>query len=324
MEGIRASVKNVVRGLVGTRELDRRLHAIKSVSGRLAAAYGRWQADGTPALDDLLRQRDTAVSRAYTESVINTVKQASEDSFFRTIYNGVEVLLPRDTIRNISSCLHSSPKGPFVIEVESAHRNWMMSHITEGSTFLDVGSSTGTMTIPMAAAFGRSIQIIAFEPARNARRLLELALARNGLAGVEVVPKAVSNSVGMATFSEYRYDEAGSCEWLPEASAIQSRMIDDARVTKYDVEVTTLDAFSSGRTLLNGPLVIKIDVEGFEVHVLEGASALISTAKPWLSIDIHADPFGDGTTEQKVRAVLIPHGYEFEVMNHVLLASPPA
>jgi FkbM family methyltransferase len=198
----------------------------------------------------------------------------------------------------------------------------MMSHVVPGGAFLDVGASTGTMTIAMAATFGERIKVAAFEPARQARRLLERTLERNRLGGVEVLPHAVSNAAGVVAFSEYLYSEACGNPWLPDASAIHSELIYDPLAVKYEVETTTLDAYCSERGTLGLPTVVKIDVEGFEVHVLEGSLALIAATRPWFSIDIHKDPFGAGTTEAKVRALLGRHGYIFENMEHVLLASP--
>jgi FkbM family methyltransferase len=288
----------------------------------LAAPRGTDLAEKVAALEGLLQERDAAIGRASTLATINTVLQASEESYFRAVLNGVDVLLPRDTIRTMLQCVHGRQEGPLRIDIEDCHRRWMMSHMVEGGTFLDVGSATGAITIPMAAALGSKARIVAFEPARKARRLLEATLARNGLDSVEIVPKAISNFVGRATFCEYGFDESGTCPFLPEASSIQSIVIDDARVTKFEVEVTTLNAYYSARGDLGGPVVIKIDVEGFEVLVLEGASSLITSTRPWLSIDIHRDPFGEGTTEAKVRDFLAAFGYRFENLGHVLVASP--
>jgi hypothetical protein len=57
---------------------------------------------------------------------------------------------------------------------------------------------------------------------------------------------------------------------------------------------------------------------------LRGARRLISEFRPWLSIDIHADPFGDGsqTTERSVQAILGENRYEFSKLGHVLLCTP--
>jgi hypothetical protein len=93
----------------------------------------------------------------------------------------------------------------------------------------------------------------------------------------------------------------------------------------YDVPVITLDQFFAGRS--DGPAVraVKIDVEGFEVNVLRGATTFLTATKPYLAIDIHKDPFGDGqaTTEAGVRAVLTALGYTFGNLGHVLLCYPP-
>jgi FkbM family methyltransferase len=315
-------VKNLVRGLRGTHELSRRLRSLNTASERLSDTSGDSQLERVRELEDLLRQREMELSRAVSLSASNTVMQASEDAFFRAIFNDVEVFLPRDTIRTMVHCMHGSATGPLMIRVEEAHRKWLMARMARGGTFLDVGAATGAMTIPMAATFGSAIQIVAFEPAQRARRLLAFTLSRNGLTSVEIVPKAVSNSVCTATFCEYGFDETGNIPFLPEASAINTRLIDDTRVVKYDVEVTTLDAFCSTRGPLSHPTVIKIDVEGFETLVLEGSSALISSSRPWLAIDIHRDPFGEDTTEAKVRGFLGGYGYSFEKMEHVLLAEP--
>jgi FkbM family methyltransferase len=345
--GIKALVKERVRRLVGTHELNLRQQSFEISLERLSAAYedSRPELVGTlenpsdqrqPSLERAytpawLRrqssgltsdQRQSSLQRAYTVAIGNTVRQASEEAFFRTNLNDVEVDLPRDTIRMYVECLQGSPEGPLNLYLETAHLKWMMSHVVRGGTFLDVGSSVGTMTVVMATEFGAEIKIAAFEPARQARRLLKRTLERNRLVGVEVLPNAVSNTPGIVAFSEYSYDETCDTPWLPDASAIHSQLIDDSRAVRYDVETITLDAFCSARGLLNSPTVVKIDVEGFEVQVLEGSLALIAGARPWFSIDIHKDPFGDGTTEVKVRALLGRHGYNFETMGHVLLASP--
>ncbi len=321
--GIKTHLKNRIRRLVGTHELNRRQQAIETSIENLSAAWNGGQSEKTRTLEELLQRQEAALWQAYTVATLNTVKQASEDAFFRTGLNDVEVDLPRDTIRRYVPCLHGKPEGPLILYVETAHLKWMMSHIEDGGSFLEIGASVGAITIPMALTFGAGAKVVAFEPARGSRRLLELTLERNGLCDVVgVIPHAVSNKVGKVAFSEYAYDEACGTSWLPDCSAIHSALIDDSRTETYEVEVTTLDAFCSAHGLLDRPAVVKIDVEGFEVLVLEGALALIQTARPWFSIDIHRDPFGDGSTEEKVRVLLGHHGYHFERMGHVLLASP--
>jgi len=129
---------------------------------------------------------------------------------------------------------------------------------------------------------------------------------------------------GVAVFAEFAYDETSERPYLPETSALHNPMIGGADALQYEVPVTTLDVFSAEHGLRGRPAVIKIDVEGFEVQVLEGAAAYLEATRPWFSIDIHRDPFGEGTTEAKVVGILEPLGYTFERMSHVLLATPLA
>lgn len=65
---------------------------------------------------------------------------------------------------------------------------------------------------------------------------------------------------------------------------------------------------------------IKIDVEGFEAHVIDGATQLLSELKPALAIDIHADPFGEGMTDGKVQERLSRFGYACRKEGHVMFA----
>ena len=111
---------------------------------------------------------------------------------------------------------------------------------------------------------------------------------------------------------------------MPEASTLIAKVISDRPHQTLTVPVVTLDEDALQRCDLK-PVVIKIDVEGFEAQVLRGARRLISQLRPWLSIDIHREPFGDGleTTERSVRSALDEDGYQFEKLGHVLLCTPP-
>ncbi len=274
-------------------------------------------------LREKLRQSQDACLQAWTFSTRHVVMNATDDSYFVTDFNGVRALIPRDTLRTMIHCVHASRSAGVRVLVETAHMEWMISQMAPGGTFIDVGAATGAITIPMVAKFGNNARIIAFEPARKARSLLIATLQRNGLEGVEIVPKVVSNEVGTVKFAEYPYDKTGAVPFLPEASAIYSGQIDDTRATQFEAPATTLDAFV-GDEILGRPVVIKIDVEGFELHVLEGGLKLISESHPSFAIDIHKDPFGEGTTEAKVKELLMSHGYEIVMMPHVLTATCPS
>lgn len=287
--------------------------------------------------DAALASRDLAISRQQAAEAAPATAERNQsdlfrrflnacapDSWLRLELNGAMLWLPRDTLLTMFHCIHSGTEGKLYLAVEAHHLKWMMQLLTDGGTFLDVGAATGATTLPIAVQFGNAVRIVSYEPAETARNLLLATLERNRIAGVEVLPRAVSEIAGTAEFREFLPDETGEIPYLPEASTLIGRVISDRPHRTLTVPIVTLDE-DAFLFCDRKPVVIKIDVEGFETQVLRGARRLISELHPWLSIDIHVEPFGDGseTTERSVRALLDEDGYQFEKLGHVLLCTPP-
>ena len=70
------------------------------------------------------------------------------------------------------------------------------------------------------------------------------------------------------------------------------------------------------------PIVVKIDIEGLEFEMLEGASNLIRQYRSLFGIDIHMLPAGGEMTEAGVSDIFGPHRYPFSNFGHVLLCEP--
>jgi FkbM family methyltransferase len=272
------------------------LDFIKSTppTGRLWQQYMAWR---------------NAPARAFIESI-------QGEPWHRVRLNGVPVLLPAYTLRLYAHCAHGTARDLSLI-VEEPHANWMLSKLGAGGLFLDVGASVGTMTVPFAIE-RPGAKIVAFEPARTARDHLLATLERNGVSGVTVHALALSDRTGTSGFREYRVAE--TCSWLPEASCISEDAHTQADGESYDVQVTTLDAMLDSFGPCEG-IVIKIDVEGFECHVLRGASMLVERHRPYMAIDIHRRIDGPGDTEAGVRE-LLGASYCFRRLGHVLICEP--
>ncbi len=285
--------------------------------------------DAALANCELARSQQLAAEAALAASVYSQtdlfhrlLKACDPNTWLDIELNGVTLWLPRDTLLTMFHCIHSGSDGKLYLAVEVRHLEWMMQRLTGGGTFLDVGTSTGATTLPIACRFGDAVRIVGYEPSETARNLLLATLERNRIAGVEVLDRAVSETAGRSDFREFLPDESGKIPYLPEASSLIGKVTSDRPHRTLTVPVVTLDDDALPRCGRK-PVVIKIDVEGFETLVLRGARRLISEFRPWLSIDIHADPFGDGvaTTETAIRE-LLPR-YSFERMEHVLVCTPP-
>ena len=151
-------------------------------------------------------------------------------------------------------------------------------HLRVGSTVVDVGAHVGLHTLMFSRRVGKTGRVIAVEPSPSSSGLLRCHLAWNDCKNVSVIEAAVGNHEGVIEFS-YR---AGPTD----PGGFANSLAYDIGGLKRHVSMTTLDAICKG--LL--PDVIKIDVEGAELLVLEGAEELLACAAPTLVIAVHPEP----------------------------------
>jgi FkbM family methyltransferase len=141
-----------------------------------------------------------------------------------------------------------------------------------GDVFADVGANIGMLTLLAARLVGGSGAVLAFEPNPSAFARLREHVEMNGLGQVqlhnhaladrddELVLQVVSSHTGLGTF--------GSVAAEDEA-AITARH--RCRIERGDARLDRE---------LCGPLTVKIDVEGFECHVLRGLSSTLERHRP--------------------------------------------
>lgn len=121
-------------------------------------------------------------------------------------------------------------------------------------TFLDIGSNIGAYSV-FASLIPSVERIIAFEANPHAAKEIMANAKLNGLE-IEVVKKALSSKDGMASFSLVS-TYAGN-------NGIDVNVLDPHK--RIIVETIPLDSME-----LDGPLCLKIDVEGHELPVIQGA-----------------------------------------------------
>ncbi|MBN1210487.1 MAG: FkbM family methyltransferase [Myxococcaceae bacterium] len=143
-------------------------------------------------------------------------------------------------------------------------------HLRPGMTVFDVGANIGYLAMYLRRRIGASGQLYCFEPEPTNFAELEANLRRNHLDNCHAVQLAVGATEGTVTFNPGLNGFVA-----PEGAA------------GIPVPVTPLDRFIEQRGLPRVDFV-KIDVEGFEVDVLGGMSALLSRPdKPILYVEVH-------------------------------------
>ena len=164
-------------------------------------------------------------------------------------------------------------------------------------TILDVGAHDGLLTLPLARLPGA--RVIAFEPLPSAHARLAAACA--GLANVELRREALGAAPGRLMLSVPLVDGMPAEQWASLAKDYGA--FASVTTEAHPVEVITIDSLG-----LSDVTHMKVDAEGFEQEVLEGARATLRRCRPALSLELE-ERHREGATRD-VPALLAALGYE--------------
>jgi FkbM family methyltransferase len=170
----------------------------------------------------------------------------------------------------------------------------LVRHLVEpGTTALDVGASIGMYTAEMARTAGK---VIAFEANPQTAAFAARVAARN----VEVVNVALSSRAGRTTLKIPLNSKGRAIGEL--ASIDAANPLYASATASIDVAMKRLDDFA-----IENCSFIKIDVEGHEEAVLDGAAALIAAQRPVLMVEVNED--GNAGAVQRLAGRLAVLGY---------------
>ena len=149
----------------------------------------------------------------------------------------------------------------------------LMDKNREQGILIDAGSHVGFYAIPLSGLFDR---VIAFEPSRIQRALLQENILNNKITNVIVKDCALGESED--TMSLKVTGNSGGSNTL----GIPTNGLPPMDI--YEVDVYSLDYFN-----LKDVDFIKIDVEGWELQVLNGSIHTLLTSKPQVLIEVWND-----------------------------------
>jgi FkbM family methyltransferase len=142
--------------------------------------------------------------------------------------------------------------------------------VQPGAVVVEVGANIGTHTLFFARQVGHSGAVIAFEPQRIVFQCLCANMALNSVTNVECRQQAVGAAPGeirVPTLDPWREQNYGGLSVEGWQQGEPTPMV-------------TIDGLNLSRCAL-----IKIDVEGMERAVLEGATQTIACCKPLLYVE---------------------------------------
>lgn len=182
-------------------------------------------------------------------------------------------------------------------EGEPHVRRWVTENIKPGSVFFDIGAHHGWVSMWALTLLGEKGSVYSFEPSPANRFVLEWHRKKNGFSNWTIVPKAVcdknENSRQFFLIDSGDSPMNSLTTGIPGTDLMQGRMINEV-----SIETISLDSLYTETDV--EPDLIKIDVEGAELLVLEGAKSLIGKTSPKIILAVHPNWLPDGQSLQQI------------------------
>jgi FkbM family methyltransferase len=214
-----------------------------------------------------------------------------------TRFNGVWLLLPQGAWRSVYDTY------------EPAMAAALRAHLKPGSVLFDVGAHAGLWSAFAAHLTGPSGHIHAFEPSAAFDILARTARAYPSIAPVRA---AIGAEDGELDFFEYGASTCGSL--LRSVTILNERHHAGTAVGQVKTAVRSLDSFVASARVR--PDVVKVDVEGFELHVLRGSMNVLRAIRPVWIIEVHPPQLAlSGGTTDELFARLREAGYSIDVLD---------
>jgi FkbM family methyltransferase len=168
------------------------------------------------------------------------------------------------------------PRG---VRIDAVHQRFIQRWINPTSVVWDIGTNMGLFAFP-AALKAHNGQVYGFEPDVDlaANMLRSIASSMNRSLRVSVLCAALGDTDGCAEFLIAAYSRsmnklAGMGPWHDNLYVAEQERL---------VPVLCIDTLAKH---LRAPDIIKIDVEGAEIHVLRGGERTIAAHRPVLLVE---------------------------------------
>lgn len=179
---------------------------------------------------------------------------------------------------------------------KSDSSDYVLNYLAKSEVILDIGANIGQTAFNMLqtqAKKGLSPIVYAFEPYPKTYQKLESNIRMNQTARINAFNIGLSNQKGLLHMTQHSPSNSGGF-----------RMTTDTQNT-ISVPVISLDEFVSEQQISRIDF-IKIDVEGFELTVLEGAKQVIRQFKPILVFEYSVENIlaQNGNIEEALTSIL--------------------
>lgn len=186
------------------------------------------------------------------------------------------------TLAGRTVSLWGNPDDPYFQNIQAFHHGgpqldrYAAHHLRRDAVCIDAGANIGLTALLLSLTCPDG-HVFAFEAMPRTAQYLRRNIERNGIGNCTVIETALGATEGEVAFTD---SGAGS-------HAVTEAHMGAATRSTIRVPLTTLDAFATQR-LAGGVDFIKMDVEGMEPAVIEGAARLLERDRPPLFIEFNA------------------------------------
>lgn len=189
---------------------------------------------------------------------LNFLYPQDKIKILHTNYSGVGILIRAN---------EDVGKSIIAKRFEFKELQYIKSQMSENAIFIDIGSNVGLFSLVVASG-SASIQVHAFDPLTLNNNLLASSAKINGLENIIINESCIGNYDGVVQFSV-------------ATDSAYSSIRDSGRKTelkKITLPIIKLDTYAN-KIKLQKIDFIKIDVEGAEKMVIEGANQIFKNSK---------------------------------------------
>ena len=215
--------------------------------------------------------------------------------------------------------------GTYEIPVQEV----LSQYLKPGSVFYDIGANVGFFTILGAKIVNPEGKVYAFEPEAKNVATLRRNVEQNNFDNVTIIGKAVSKTTGAEklwlteycgshTLTPENPELARKCTNVKALSSIGSSQQPESVPSFLKVkECVTVDTVAIDDLLqqqeIEPPTLVKIDVEGAEIDVLQGMSQTLEKYQPIVIYEVdNENQEGLSNKRKQIDDFLLSHGYEIK------------
>ena len=182
---------------------------------------------------------------------------------------------------------------------------WICKQIVnKRDTVLDIGANIGQVSVLLSKQVGSEGKVYSFEPNPELYDCLNKVIERNKLLNVSLYPVALGRTEGNLNLR------------IPKINRGKGSLIRHTEANNEDVDVVNVPVQTLSKVLedelIESIKLIKIDVEGFEAEVLDGAHKILDSIRPQsILFEFNKSQIEGTFSEQPIFKILCQYGYKF-------------